>query len=145
MNGSKAAALRGLAFSMVCGLSAASAGAGDTADGNAMRVAIDRETGKLRAATAQEAAELARLDREARQSQDAGETVPSTEAEALASMRMFDSGFIGMDLPLSLYSSLQATVEPDGSIRIEHVGHGHDEAHAAHEDAEAAEVRREDR
>jgi hypothetical protein len=102
---------------LACGSAAANEPASNA---NAMRVTIDKQTGKLRAATSQEAAELARLETTQRPVTSAGQPVPVTEAEAVAGMRLFPSGFIGMEVPLSLYSSLEATVGPDGTITIEH-------------------------
>lgn len=114
---SVAAALGSLSLMLACGSAAADEPA---INANAMRVTIDKQTGKLRAATAQEAAELARLEATQRPVTSAGQPVPATEAEAVAGMRLFPSGFIGMEVPLSLYSSLEATVGPDGTLTVEH-------------------------
>jgi hypothetical protein len=114
---SVAAALGSLSLVLACGSAAADEPASNA---NAMRVAIDKQTGKLRAATAQEAAELARLEAREQPVTSDGQPVPATEAEAVAGMRLFPSGFIGMEVPLSLYSSLEASVGPDGTLTIQH-------------------------
>lgn len=120
MNRPVAAALGSLSLLLACGAVAADE---PPTNANAMRVAIDKQTGKLRAATAQEAAELARLEATERPVTSAGQPVPATEAEAIAGMRLFPSGVVGMEVPLSLYSSLEATVGPDGTLAVEHVEH----------------------
>lgn len=126
-----------LTRSAICGLALTLASGLATADpdgdgSHSMKVAIDKETGKLRAATAQEAAELARLERIRERAAPSGsEQAPLDEAEAIATMRVFPSGHVGMELPLSLYSTLQATISEDGTVQIEHVDPAHD--HAEHD------------
>jgi hypothetical protein len=126
----KTAALGSLAILLACGVATAS----EPGKGNAMRVAIDKETGKLRAATAQEVAELRRLEAQQPSQSRAATQTPVDEAEAVAGMRVFESGFIGMDLPLSLYSSLEATVGHDGDMIIRH-------AHPEHDDADRSDAK----
>lgn len=114
---------------------AADAPAADAAP--AMKAAIDRETGKLRAPTAQEQAEMASAETGSRAAgaelRRAGIRVPATEAEALATQRVHRNGAVSMDVPMSLMSSLVAERDADGKLVIRHAqepaGHGHAATH----------------
>lgn len=110
---------------------AADAPAADAAP--AMKAAIDRDTGKLRAPTAQEQAAMASAESGSRapgaELRRAGIRVPETEAEALRTQRVHRNGSVSMDVPMSLMSSLVAERDADGNLVIrhgqEHAGHGH--------------------
>lgn len=98
----------------------------------AMKAGIDRDTGRLRALTAQEARELAERDTGARAAgaelRRAGIRVPETEAEALETQRIHADGAVSMDVPMSLMNSLVAERDAEGRLVVRHgeAGHAHD-------------------
>ena len=112
-----------IALALTAAFSAPAALAADAPTDNAMRAAIDRDTGQLRAATAQEAAELARLER--RQGREAARSgglppAPATETEALQTRQVYPGGLTRFEVPESLYSSVQAETGADGRVRLSH-------------------------
>jgi hypothetical protein len=75
-----------------------------------LRVVRDKETGRLRSATADEAKAMADAERAARGSQAAKPVV----------VRQYANGMKAAVLPLEFRSSLNAQRQPDGSLKITH-------------------------
>lgn len=85
---------------------------------NASMVGIDAKTGKLRPLTASEARSLAtRAAAMQRQSRSLAKA-PRTPAEARATLRRHGSHSASMRVPTSALSSVMATRNVDGSLRI---------------------------
>jgi hypothetical protein len=95
------------------------------ADGTqaALTAAIDPATGKLRAPTAAEQAQLraaaARM-RTTGKAQTLGYAVPRTRAEAERTMRRHADGHVSMQVSEDMMSQVTAEVLPDGSVRVTH-------------------------
>jgi len=108
--------------------------ADDAAAETASGVAIDRATGRLRAPTAEERAELARDGERLRQQrvfQRRGlfeAPRPATEAEAAGTVVEHADGSVMADVPESLDSQLMVRRDADGQLVFEHRGttEGHD-------------------
>lgn len=92
-------------------------------------ISIDPATGRLRAATEEEAAALSAETARAAAAQAllpkpplaAGQvSAPKTEAEAVAGMKRLPNGVIKIDVPESLYSTSTATVGANGEIVVSH-------------------------
>lgn len=90
--------------------------------GSAMTVTIDQQTGKMRPATAPEAAALQALplpeERNAQAAPTSGR--PRSAAEAVAGTRRLKDGTEVMAVPLSAMSQLDATVDSQGRISLQH-------------------------
>lgn len=89
-----------------------------------MTVTIDKETGRARAATAQEAAAL-RDQPVTRVTSKAASTnglsaMPATPAEARLTRRRLKDGTEVMQVPLSTMIHLQATRDAQGNVTIQH-------------------------
>lgn len=93
-------------------------------------VAVDPSTGRLRQPTAAERTELQAKAAQLHSGQRA--TMPRNEAEAQRTLRKLPAGGYQIDVPEDRMSTLNATVQADGSVRIHH-GDGHHAQEAGHE------------
>lgn len=126
-----------IAFPLLAVLSAtAFAADGEPAPANATTVTLDKETGQFRAPTPAERAALeadaARLAAEAARapvstSRFALKSAPKTEAEATLTQKVSANGTVRMQVPESLYSSVEAKVGANGELQVQHAGQ-HQEA-----------------
>lgn len=112
-----------------CALGASAAdqpGAPDATPSAAMRVAVDRETGRFRAPTAEELQALQAQDRALARARASGRKgpaqpqLPKTAAEAEATTVFHADGSVSMSVPEELMSELVAEVRPGGAIAIAH-------------------------
>jgi hypothetical protein len=99
---------------------AGEAPATDTTQAQARRVVRDKETGQLRAATAQEAKAMAEADK-------AAGAVSSRPTQLV--VRQHASGARSIALPMEMMSTLKAERLPSGALKVTH--DGADDAHAA--------------
>lgn len=92
-------------------------------------ISIDPATGRLRAATEEEAAALSAETARAAAAQAllpkpplaAGQvSAPKTEAQAIAGKKVLSNGVSRYEVPESLYSTATATVGQDGEIVLSH-------------------------
>jgi hypothetical protein len=92
----------------------------------AMKVAVDRETGRFRAPTAEELQALREQDRALARAKASGRKgppqpqLPKTAAEAEATTVYHADGSVSMSVPEELMSELVAEVRTDGRIEIAH-------------------------
>lgn len=92
----------------------------------AMKVAVDRETGRFRAPTTEELQALQAQDRELARAKASGRKgppqpqLPKTAAEAEATTVFHADGSVSMSVPEELMSELVAEVRPDGTVEIAH-------------------------
>lgn len=93
--------------------------AADTGFYNGVTVAIDPTTGRMRAPTAAELAELrAKAPRAGAGS--IAKPGPKTRAEALRTVRTHKDGHVSMQVSDDMMSNVVATQQADGSISIQH-------------------------
>jgi len=99
----------------------------DTGYAAGMKAAIDPATGKLRPPTA---AEMRALPVKAAQNRTGVRSaMPRNEAEARQTLRRLPNGGYKIRVPEDRMSTVTATVQADGSVRIGHAGSdGHDAA-----------------
>lgn len=115
-----------ISLALACALTAVQAG-DETSAGNethdqhaepsnaeALRVVLDKETGQLRAATAQEAAEIRKLEAKAER------TMNKEYREASGKTRVLDNGAKARVLHISQMEAVSATVDENGVITLRH-------------------------
>lgn len=125
---------RTLPWLLLAGLTVAAAAhagepvAADTGFNPGMKAAIDPATGKLRQPTA---AEMRALQVKAAQNPTGlRSNAPRNEAEARRTLRSLPNGGYKIRVPEDRMSTVTATVQADGSVRI---GHDGSEQEAGHE------------
>jgi hypothetical protein len=132
---SKLALALPLAWALSLPVAAADAAPADAATADTSSgVAIDRETGRLRAPTAEERAELARDGERLRQQRVFQRRSlfeaprPATEAEAAQTVVVHADGSVMAEVPESLDSQLAVRRDANGQLVFEHRGaaEGHD-------------------
>lgn len=88
---------------------------GGSAD--ALRAVVDKETGQLRAATAKEAADLRKLEKQASRKMNKDYLDAAGQAEH------HDDGSVSMVVDMSHMETVTATVNEDGSVTLRHGDH----------------------
>lgn len=88
-----------------------------TGGADALRAAIDKETGQLRAATAKEAADLRKLEKQAQR------MLNKDFLEAAGVLKHHEGGMASAVVDLSNFESVIATTNDDGSVTLSHGDH----------------------
>ncbi len=89
---------------------------------NSIKVAIDRNTGRMRAPTQAELDELRRMElAEEKLAKNEPNADSGIQARSNGTgLRRFPSGYTGMEVPRNLHSVLTARLDASGAITIEH-------------------------
>jgi len=88
-----------------------------TGGAEALRAVVDKETGQLRAATAKEAAELRKLEKQA------SKKMNKDYLDAAGVAEYHNDGSVSMVVDLSRLETITATVNDDGSVTLRHGDH----------------------
>lgn len=89
----------------------------DAGGADALRAVVDKETGQLRAATAKEAAELRKLERNAERA------LNKDYLQAAGVLKQHEDGMASAVVDLSNFETVTATVNEDGSVTLSHGDH----------------------
>lgn len=89
---------------------------------NGVKVAIDPVTGRLRQPTAAESAALRASVANMPAQKSRGKAMPKTRAEANRTVRKLRDGSVMMDVSEDMMSTVVATRQADGTIRVQHQG-----------------------
>ena len=84
---------------------------------DALRAVVDKETGQLRAATAKEAAELRKLEKQANRN------LNKDYLDAAGVLTQHEDGMASAVVDFSNFETVTATVNEDGSVTLSHGDH----------------------